>query len=579
MKKTYAVLLGALFSFIPLSAQSFELFSDDVPRYEGFAAGIFGLNQYALPMGGWGDYAVANAGGGFGLEYTLPAFLPGNIDLGLSLNAQVSYTFPKKDSTLKSHNDLRTYAGFFFRVPFVLGGQYFAFQPEIGYGADLNYITAHNGSNAKGLYIDHLITFTPSLRFIPKAQALSTLEFELSPYWSYSPEADNNAVNNVGARIGIIWHIQSYLKTRKLRAEEKRLTALRAQQEAEARRLEEEKALHEAEIERLRREAEAAAADEAEKARLEEELRKAQEAARAAEEARLAAEEEARRLEEEARKAEEARIAEENLRAQMREELKLVLKNPEYFLGLESENLNDFTPDGDGVNDTITFRPTTKFLSNPPASWSLVITDPKGGLFKSWSGEGYPPEIIWDGRGNDDSVVFSRETYMAKLNVTLSEIDRERLGRSTLQASVEGSVNIKNGIILNSTGENEWRIEMTSITFDSNAATFKKLSKAQLEEFLRSLDELAEKMLSIKGAKVTVEGYANNVSGTEKEDKEELIPLSQIRAEAIAKMLVERGIAEDDISAVGMGGANPKASREDKANWWKNRRIEFVIRK
>ena len=79
--------------------------------------------------------------------------------------------------------------------------------------------------------------------------------------------------------------------------------------------------------------------------------------------------------------------------------------------------------------------------------------------------------------------------------------------------------------------------------------------------------------------KVTVEGYANNVSNTEKENIEELIPLSQARAEAIMKQLVDRGLDAGNLSAKGYGGANPLAAWEDHANWWKNRRVEFLLRK
>jgi len=33
------------------------------------------------------------------------------------------------------------------------------------------------------------------------------------------------------------------------------------------------------------------------------------------------------------------------------------------------------------------------------------------------------------------------------------------------------------------------------------------------------------------------------------------------------------------LSSKGMGGANPLAEWKDTKNWWKNRRVEFVIEK
>ena len=97
----------------------------------------------------------------------------------------------------------------------------------------------------------------------------------------------------------------------------------------------------------------------------------------------------------------------------------------------------------------------------------------------------------------------------------------------------------------------------------------------------QTLDEVADEIreLAKSGTEVNViiEGYANNISGTEKEQKEELLPLSQKRAETIVNELIKRGIDPKLLTPKGLGGANPIASQEDQANWWKNRRVEFRI--
>ena len=77
--------------------------------------------------------------------------------------------------------------------------------------------------------------------------------------------------------------------------------------------------------------------------------------------------------------------------------------------------------------------------------------------------------------------------------------------------------------------------------------------------------------------KVQVEGHANNVSGTEREEKEDLIPLSGARADAVRKFLIEKGVSRSRLSSVGIGGTKPVASLSDRDNWWKNRRVEFVL--
>ena len=75
----------------------------------------------------------------------------------------------------------------------------------------------------------------------------------------------------------------------------------------------------------------------------------------------------------------------------------------------------------------------------------------------------------------------------------------------------------------------------------------------------------------------SVEGYANNVSNTERENIQELIPLSRLRAQTIVNILVENGLDRSILSSDGKGGSNPIAKWEDRENWWKNRRVEFIV--
>ena len=58
-----------------------------------------------------------------------------------------------------------------------------------------------------------------------------------------------------------------------------------------------------------------------------------------------------------------------------------------------------------------------------------------------------------------------------------------------------------------------------------------------------------------------------------------LVPLSEARADTVKQMLVEYGVDESRLSTVGMGGRQPVVPREDRDNWWKNRRVEFILNK
>ena len=42
--------------------------------------------------------------------------------------------------------------------------------------------------------------------------------------------------------------------------------------------------------------------------------------------------------------------------------------------------------------------------------------------------------------------------------------------------------------------------------------------------------------------------------------------------------LVKRGVDPKILTPVGVGGSEPIAGKNDRANWWKNRRVEFIIR-
>ncbi len=609
MKKFFVAVLCSAALALPLLAESpFKFFSPEVSRHEGLGFGAFFYNQYAI--GGWRDYAVADLGFGAVAEYTLPRFLPINMDFGASMHLDMGSTVPKKNSTLDSRSDIRLSFGGWVRIPFTAWGQKFAFQPEFAWGIDANNVRGRNGSKADGWFTDQIFVLAPALRWTPPGEKFEKLEVDFSPLWTFGPERHGNLVNELGFRLGIVWHTDLFSMGKGVRTKaEKERDALRAAQEAESKRKkEEENRLKAQEEERRKREEEARLREEEERrkaeeeARLreEEERRKAEEEARlreeeerrkAEEEARLREEEERRKAEEEARLREEEeamkREAEEKARAEIekaaaiqaqKEAYEQALNKPEFLLGVDPDSLKDFTPDGDGINDTVAFNPSASYLSEPAESWTLKILDPQGGEFRTWSGSGNPPaQIVWDGKSEGGDLAFSQSAYKAVLEVVPSAADKEILGMDKVQASVEGAVEIDTGIVMKPEGEGQWRITMTTFRFDANAATFDKLDAAGKKDLDETLEKLVKKFNSVEGAHVTVEGYANNISGTREENEKDLLPLSQKRAEAIMELLAERGIARERLSAKGMGDANPIASRDDRANWWKNRRIEFFI--
>jgi outer membrane protein OmpA-like peptidoglycan-associated protein len=91
------------------------------------------------------------------------------------------------------------------------------------------------------------------------------------------------------------------------------------------------------------------------------------------------------------------------------------------------------------------------------------------------------------------------------------------------------------------------------------------------------LKRIAGILNKFKDYKVTIEGHANNVTGTEKEEIQELIPLSEARAQAVKDILSKNGVDPYRLSIIGVGGRQPVVARSDVDNWWKNRRVEFIL--
>ena len=97
------------------------------------------------------------------------------------------------------------------------------------------------------------------------------------------------------------------------------------------------------------------------------------------------------------------------------------------------------------------------------------------------------------------------------------------------------------------------------------------------------IKRLAEIFKKYGTYKIVIEGhgvlvYWADPERVKREQEEELIPLSKMRAESIKSALVEHGIAASRISTVGIGGARPLVPHGDLDNRWKNRRVEFRIK-
>ena len=225
-----------------------------------------------------------------------------------------------------------------------------------------------------------------------------------------------------------------------------------------------------------------------------------------------------------------------------------------------------FSPDNDGLDDELKISIAVTDVS-PITAWRLEILDRNRRFFNEFSGRGAPAsEVIWDGRAADGELVISAEDYPYRLTVS------DELGNTTTREGV-----IPVDILVIRDGD-RLKVQISSITFEPNSPELiidpTDERGAKNRAILLRLAQIFEKYSSYS---IRIEGHAVNVTGTEREEREELQPLSLARAQAVKDAMVELGISERRVSVMGRGGTEPIVPHTDLDNRWKNRRVEFIL--
>ncbi|MCL2319210.1 MAG: OmpA family protein [Treponema sp.] len=211
---------------------------------------------------------------------------------------------------------------------------------------------------------------------------------------------------------------------------------------------------------------------------------------------------------------------------------------------------------------------------SPLGSWKVEIHEPEPPypLFYQWEGKGKPPEMLkWNGKSTAGELVQSAMDY--PFVFTASDVPGNT---STLKSFIEVDV------FVISDGKN-LRIQIPSVVFDSNSGNWDNLSTEVIAKNDWILKRIAQILNKFPGYQVRVEGHANptvdprDKAASQLEETRELLPLSEIRAMAIVDYLVKQGVDPKRLSSYGMGGERPVAAWTDKDNWWKNRRVEFLL--
>lgn len=108
-------------------------------------------------------------------------------------------------------------------------------------------------------------------------------------------------------------------------------------------------------------------------------------------------------------------------------------------------------------------------------------------------------------------------------------------------------------------------VNINDVLFDFNKYTLKPGAREKMAK-------VSGILLTYPGLKLQLEGYTDSVGSEEYNLK-----LSQHRADAVRDFLVEQGVSGSNISALGLGKADPVASNDTAAGRQQNRRVELVV--
>jgi len=108
-------------------------------------------------------------------------------------------------------------------------------------------------------------------------------------------------------------------------------------------------------------------------------------------------------------------------------------------------------------------------------------------------------------------------------------------------------------------------VNISDVLFDFNKYTLKPGAREKMAK-------VAGILLAYPGLKIQVEGHTDSVGSDEYNQK-----LSEARANAVREYLAAQNVPSANITAVGLGKADPVASNDTAAGRQKNRRVELVV--
>lgn len=242
--------------------------------------------------------------------------------------------------------------------------------------------------------------------------------------------------------------------------------------------------------------------------------------------------------------------SENKLKSSIPKRLILNQEKPEINFHIEG---NNFTPDGDYNNDTITFYPKIKNLSIK--TWKLTIAEKikdykQDRILKQWNGYNEVPPILWDGISDDGIQVSSLSDFSLYFSF------RNEFNEFKVYQVQEFS----SGILVNQVNKDDFRITIPEYIF----------SKREQDKVLNQLKYV---LSEFPGFYYLIHSHAKNL------DLSMAMKKTEDRAKKIYNELIRKEDKKERFDFRGCGAL--KLLYEDD-NWYKqekNNRLEIVVSK
>jgi flagellar hook assembly protein FlgD len=205
-------------------------------------------------------------------------------------------------------------------------------------------------------------------------------------------------------------------------------------------------------------------------------------------------------------------------------------------------------------------------------SWRMETFDPADHLFKAFSARWPDNQAVWDGKGIKGDLVQSAEDY------PVVAVVRDEFGNAgELKAVVPVDILVEK----TPTG---YRILSSRIFFKPFTADYIDVRPDLAAQNMRRLNDMAVKLKKFPQYKIRLVGHAVMIYWFDKalgaiEQKDILIPLSEARAEAVKKALIDRGLDAAMFATQGVGASDQLVPDSDIADRWQNRRVAFFLEK